>query len=66
MRIALLYPPPWKIPKPGQHFGRDGAPEGYRDGDLDGDFYQVPYGLLTVAAQATRAGHRVKLLNLSP
>ncbi len=62
-----MYPPPWKIPRPdsGQRFGRDGAPEGYRDGDLDGDFYQIPYGLLTIAAQATRAGHRVKLLNLS-
>lgn len=66
MRIALVYPPPWKIAASGERgFGRDGAPDGYREGDLDGDFYQVPYGLLTIAAQATRAGHRVKLLNLS-
>lgn len=68
MRIALLYPPPWKIAGPGQHaasFGDDGPPEGYRDGDLDGDFYQTPYGLLTIAAQAKRAGHQVKLINLS-
>ena len=67
MRIALLYPPPWKIPEKGktEDFGKDGAPAGYVDGDLDGDFYQAPYGLLTIAAQAMRAGHRVKVLNLS-
>ncbi len=73
MRIALIYPPPWKIARPdgesnrGQPLtgGIDGPPEGYRDGDLDGDFYQTPYGLLTIAAQAKRAGHRVKVLNLS-
>jgi len=67
MRIALLYPPPWKLPNPGeaQDFGRDGAPDGYRQGDLDGDFYQTPYGMLSIAAQAVRAGHKVKLLNLS-
>lgn len=67
MRIALLYPPPWKIPGPGEdpRMGGDGPPEGYRDGDLDGDFYQAPYGLLTIAAQAKRAGHEVKVINLS-
>ena len=68
MRIALCYPPPWKIPDPGApqaSLGRDGPPEGYRDGDLDGDFYQIPYGLLSLAAQARRAGHQVKVLNLS-
>jgi radical SAM superfamily enzyme YgiQ (UPF0313 family) len=68
MRIALLYPPPWKIAGPEEdprRWGRDGPPEGYRDGDLDGDFYQIPYGLLTIAAQAKRAGHQVKICNLS-
>src|SRR5262245_61761279 len=66
MRIALLYPPPWKIPAPGDAPDeRDGPPEGYRDGDLDGDFHQTPYGLFTIAAQAMRAGHQVKVLNLS-
>src|SRR5215510_6566441 len=66
MRIALLYPPPWKIPLPGQApFAKDGAPADFRDGDLDADFYQTPYGLFALGAQAIRAGHQVKVLNLS-
>jgi len=67
MRIALLYPPPWKIPAPGQApiTTGDGPPAEYRDGDLDADFYQIPYGLLSIAAQVKRAGHQVKILNLS-
>jgi radical SAM superfamily enzyme YgiQ (UPF0313 family) len=74
MRIALVYPPPWKIDaRQGaglegaglEGFGAEGPPAGYRDGDLDGDFYQTPYGLFTIAAQAIRAGHQVKVLNLS-
>jgi radical SAM superfamily enzyme YgiQ (UPF0313 family) len=66
MRVALLYPPPWKIPARGEApDGADGPPAGYRDGDLDADFYQIPYGLLSLGAQALRAGHQVKLLNLS-
>lgn len=67
MRIALLYPPPWKIPARGEapdvHGG--GPPADFREGDLDADFYQTPYGLLSLGAQAVRAGHRVKVLNLS-
>jgi len=67
MRIALLYPPPWKIPARGEPVDQrgDGPPAEYREGDLDADFYQIPYGLLSIAAQAMRAGHRVKVLNLS-
>ncbi|MBM4377382.1 MAG: radical SAM protein [Deltaproteobacteria bacterium] len=66
MRVALLYPPPWKLPSPGEpRHGEHGPPPGYREGDLDGDFYQLPYGLLTIAAEALRAGHQVKVLNLS-
>jgi radical SAM superfamily enzyme YgiQ (UPF0313 family) len=67
MRIALLYPPPWKIPAPGEppDPNGDGPPATYRDGNLDGDFFQIPYGLLTLAAQALRAGHQVKVYNLS-
>jgi radical SAM superfamily enzyme YgiQ (UPF0313 family) len=65
MRIALLYPPPWKIPAPGETILEGGPPEGYREGDLDADFHQIPYGLLSLAAQAMRAGHEVKVLNLS-
>jgi anaerobic magnesium-protoporphyrin IX monomethyl ester cyclase len=66
MRIALLYPPPWKIAAPGAAPDpADGPPTGYRDGDLDADFYQIPYGLFSLGAQALRAGHQVKVLNLS-
>lgn len=66
MRVALLYPPPWKTPDVGQAPDpRDGPPEDFREGDLDSDFFQIPYGLLSLAAQALRAGHRVKVFNLS-
>jgi anaerobic magnesium-protoporphyrin IX monomethyl ester cyclase len=66
MRIALLYPPPWKIPAGGESPDPvDGPPAEYREGDLDADFYQTPYGLFSLGAQAKRAGHDVKVLNLS-
>ena len=67
MRIALLYPPPWKMAASGEiaDFGPDGPPRDFRDGDIDVDFHQMPYGLLSLAAQAMRAGHQVKVLNLS-
>jgi radical SAM superfamily enzyme YgiQ (UPF0313 family) len=66
MRIALLYPPPWKIPAEGAAADPlDGPPEGYRQGDLDADFYQTPYGLFALGAAAMRAGHQVKVMNLS-
>lgn len=67
MRIALLYPPPWKISAPGEppDPNGDGPPTGYREGDLDADFYQIPYGLFALGAQAIRAGHQVKVVNLS-
>lgn len=67
MKVALLYPPPWKIAAPGQdRFGPgEGPPEDFVDGDLDADFFQIPYGLLTLAAEATTHGHQVRVLNLS-
>jgi anaerobic magnesium-protoporphyrin IX monomethyl ester cyclase len=66
MRIALLYPPPWKISPSGEPpFTEDGPPAEYVDGDLDGDFFQTPYGLFALGAQAMRAGHQVKVFNLS-
>jgi len=67
MRIALLYPPPWKIPMPGEPVDSrgDGPPAEYAEGDLDGDFFQTPYGLFALGAQALRAGHQVKVMNLS-
>src|ERR1700685_3657564 len=66
MRIALLSPPPWKSPAAGERAdAKDGPPAGYRPGDLDADFYQTPYGLFSLGAQALRAGHQVKVINLS-
>jgi anaerobic magnesium-protoporphyrin IX monomethyl ester cyclase len=67
MRLALLYPPPWKVPDRGQiaEGPPDGPPHDFRDGDLDADFYQTPYGLFALGAQGIRAGHRVKIMNLS-
>jgi anaerobic magnesium-protoporphyrin IX monomethyl ester cyclase len=67
VKIVLLYPPPWKIaPEGGVSYPDDeGPPEGYREGDLDADFHQTPYGLFSLGAQAIRAGHDVKVLNLS-
>jgi radical SAM superfamily enzyme YgiQ (UPF0313 family) len=67
MRAVLIYPPPWKIAAPGEPADEtgDGPPKGYREGDLDPDFHQTPYGLFSLGAQAIRAGHAVKILNLS-
>jgi radical SAM superfamily enzyme YgiQ (UPF0313 family) len=67
MRIALLYPPPWKIPMPGEapDVTGGGPPAEYMEGDLDQDFFQTPYGLFALGAQALRAGHQVKVMNLS-
>src|SRR5262245_44657827 len=67
MRIALIYPPPWKIPGPGEPPSRngDGPPDEFQPGDLDSDFFETPYGLFTLGAQALRAGHQVKVYNLS-
>src|SRR4051812_31487772 len=67
MRIALLYPPPWKIAARGEmpDAKGDGPPREYQEGDLDPDFHQTPYGLFSLGAQAVRAGHQVKVYNLS-
>ena len=66
MRVVLLYPPPWKIPEPGEAPDPiDGPPDGFHPDDLDPDFHQTPYGLFSLGAQALRAGHQVKVLNLS-
>jgi radical SAM superfamily enzyme YgiQ (UPF0313 family) len=67
MKIALLYPPPWKLVAPGESadYGREGPPPDYREGDLDPDFHQTPYGLFTLGANAIRAGHQVQVINLS-
>jgi radical SAM superfamily enzyme YgiQ (UPF0313 family) len=66
MRVVLLYPPPWKIPETGEDADpEDGPPDGFHPSDLDPDFHQTPYGLFSLGAQALRAGHETKVLNLS-
>jgi anaerobic magnesium-protoporphyrin IX monomethyl ester cyclase len=66
MRVALLYPPPWKLAGPDQAVDPvDGPPEGFTPRDLDPDFHQTPYGLFSLGAQALRAGHQAKVFNLS-
>jgi len=67
MRILLLYPPPWKIPGPGQP--PEPSPDGPPTGSdaralLQGDILHLPAGLLSLAAQARLAGHTVEVLNL--
>jgi radical SAM superfamily enzyme YgiQ (UPF0313 family) len=66
MRILLLNPPPWKIPAPGEEAdpSGEGPPEGWSpERRFDGDEVVIPYGLLSLAAQALRAGHDVKVFN---
>ncbi len=67
MRVALIYPPPWKIPGAGQpaDASGDGPPREFRPTDLDGDFFQMPYGMLTLATTLMEARHQVKVINLS-
>ena len=67
MRVLLIYPPPWKIPEPGQQPDEsgEGPPPGIDSAALlSGDILHLPCGLLSLAAQAQRAGHTVEVLNL--
>lgn len=69
MRILLLYPPPWKIPRPGENEipSGEGPYEGWTEENRFGcDEMRTPYGLLSIAAQAKRAGHHVMVLNIYP
>jgi len=68
LRIVLIYPPPWQIPSPGEPAAGMpfGPPQNINERNLDdGDFQTITYGLLTIAAQAKRAGHEVSIHNLS-
>jgi anaerobic magnesium-protoporphyrin IX monomethyl ester cyclase len=68
MRVVLLYPPPWKISRPGRspYPPGEGPPAGWDpDAALSADLAQAPYGLLSLAAQAIRAGFRVTILNVA-
>jgi len=67
VRILLLYPPPWKIPSVGDNSisPEEGPPEHWKPEDrFSGDEITIPYGLLSLAGQAKKAGHEVTLLNL--
>lgn len=67
MRIVLLHAPPWKIPDEGAPSDPlCGPPKGYGDTCIRNlDFLSIPYGLLSIAAQALRAGHEVQVLNIA-
>lgn len=66
LRIVLIYPPPWKILSEGHSDNENFLPpQDIQDRHFDSDFPTIPYGLMTIAAQAKRAGHEVHLFNLS-
>jgi radical SAM superfamily enzyme YgiQ (UPF0313 family) len=68
MKIALLYPPPWKISggSDSTYPPGEGPPAGLDASAVEnGDFLQAPYGLLSLGAQALKAGFRTKVINLS-
>ena len=67
MRLVLLYPPPGKLSLPDETQGsRRDVPQNYLDRLIeDEDFLTAPYGILSLAAQAMRAGHEVFVFNLS-
>ena len=67
MRIVMIYPPPWKIAAPGDPLypPGEGPPKGREGMVLDGDFIEAPYGTLSLAAQAKKAGHDV-IARISP
>ena len=61
MRIVLLYPPPWKIAAGDQCAcpRGEGPPPGLDPAAVEGgDFLQAPYGLLSLAREAEKAGPR--------
>ncbi len=66
-RIILIYPPPYQIPSDGKTV-RMGMPFGpplrMNDREIDGDSRIITYGLLSIAAQAKRAGYDVSVYNL--
>ncbi len=67
VKIVLIYPPPWKIARPGTDLDdpAEGAPPGISTTlCLSGDIRHLPCGLLSLAAQARAAGHAVTVLNL--
>jgi anaerobic magnesium-protoporphyrin IX monomethyl ester cyclase len=67
LRIILIYAPPWKLARASeaQYAGAEGPPDGGPfEHCLRGDSEHIPLGLLSLAAQASAAGHDVRVLNL--
>lgn len=67
MRVVLAYPPPWAINGNGCDRSPSGfgAPAGWApDQGFGSDEIAMPYGLMSIAAQAMRKGEQVTLLNL--
>ena len=67
LKIELIYPPPCQILKPemfppGTPFD---AQIDWGSNNLDEDSKVITYGLMTIAAEARRAGHDVSIHNLS-
>ncbi|MFZ2949528.1 MAG: cobalamin-dependent protein, partial [Desulfuromonadaceae bacterium] len=67
LKIVLIYPPPWQILQPGEVASGTlfDAPKDWNATDLNEDTQIITYGLMTIAAQAKRAGHDVTIHNLS-
>jgi len=68
VQIVLLYPPPWKIARKGDPPYPPGEGPPCADNPAaatTGDFIQIPYGLLSLAAQALHAGLDTRVLNLA-
>lgn len=67
LRVVLIHPPPWRIPAPGEALepGAFGPPADPHERSLDADSRIIPYGLMTLAAEARRAGHAARILNLA-
>lgn len=70
LRVVLLHAPRWKIPAPGTPIAEaDGgppswAPANFEDDPNSSDYITAPYGLMSLASQAKRAGHEVFIFNV--
>ena len=67
LKVVLVYPPPWKIAAAGgpAYPRGEGPPRGREEHRIEGDMLGPPYGLLQLAAQGRREGHRVEVINLA-
>lgn len=67
LKVVLIYPPPWQLLQHGETpLGTPfDPPKDWNASDSNKDTQIITYGLLTIAAQAKRAGHDVRIHNLS-